>query len=188
MPAEPGTLKVSLATMPGIEKMTEKESAHPSQHQLSQLTRCTGNGMASSPPTSPTEPAAFSATTHRFKEVLNTENATDHLTNANEDDLCANSTASGNETPANSNTESASSSTAAKSKNQCQPLADPNSSTSGTKMARSVSMPLSQDSPGLKSARNQQQANSLVPHGGSNQMQRSFSVLSTQVRTSVRSS
>ncbi len=31
MPAEPGTLKATLMDLPGIDKMTEKESAHPSQ-------------------------------------------------------------------------------------------------------------------------------------------------------------
>ncbi|KAJ9578600.1 hypothetical protein L9F63_005177 [Diploptera punctata] len=31
LPAEPGTLKATLPDTPGIEKMTEKESAHPSQ-------------------------------------------------------------------------------------------------------------------------------------------------------------
>ncbi|TRY70371.1 hypothetical protein TCAL_04485 [Tigriopus californicus] len=39
LPAEPGTLKASLMDMPGIENMTEKESAHPSQRQLDKLTR-----------------------------------------------------------------------------------------------------------------------------------------------------
>lgn len=34
-----GTLKASLIDVPGIEKMTEKESAHPSQKQLDKLTR-----------------------------------------------------------------------------------------------------------------------------------------------------
>ena len=38
LPAEPGTLEVSLASMPGIDKITERESAHPSQQQLNQLT------------------------------------------------------------------------------------------------------------------------------------------------------
>lgn len=36
-PAEPGTLKASLAPIPGIEKMTETESAHPSNHALDDL-------------------------------------------------------------------------------------------------------------------------------------------------------
>ncbi|CAG7727053.1 unnamed protein product [Allacma fusca] len=45
LPAEPGTLKVSLASIPGIEKMTERESAHPSTQQLNQLTRGNGNGI-----------------------------------------------------------------------------------------------------------------------------------------------
>jgi hypothetical protein len=49
LPAEPGTLKVSLATLPDITKMTERESAHPSPQQLSQLTRGTGNGMILTP-------------------------------------------------------------------------------------------------------------------------------------------
>ena len=34
MPAEPGTLKATLMDVPGIDKMTEKESAHPSQRQV----------------------------------------------------------------------------------------------------------------------------------------------------------
>ena len=38
-PGEFGTFKASLMDMPGIEKMTEKESAHPSQKQLDKLTR-----------------------------------------------------------------------------------------------------------------------------------------------------
>ncbi|KAK7870738.1 hypothetical protein R5R35_009889 [Gryllus longicercus] len=38
LPAEPGTLKATLPDTPGIDKMTEKESAHPSPHQLSELT------------------------------------------------------------------------------------------------------------------------------------------------------
>eukprot|EP00095_Tigriopus_kingsejongensis_P004328 maker-scaffold551_size138509-snap-gene-0.20 protein:Tk04328 transcript:maker-scaffold551_size138509-snap-gene-0.20-mRNA-1 annotation:"hypothetical protein L798_12013" len=42
---EPGTLKASLMDMPGIENMTEKESAHPSQKQLDKLTRA-GPGAA----------------------------------------------------------------------------------------------------------------------------------------------
>ena len=31
LPAEPGTLKATLMDLPGIDKMTEKETAHPSQ-------------------------------------------------------------------------------------------------------------------------------------------------------------
>ncbi|KAF4520052.1 hypothetical protein B566_EDAN008340 [Ephemera danica] len=38
MPAEPGTLKATLPATPGIEKMTERESAHPTSHQLTELT------------------------------------------------------------------------------------------------------------------------------------------------------
>ncbi|GAB6030879.1 cell wall bioproteinsis protein [Chamberlinius hualienensis] len=38
-PAEPGTLNVILAATPGIDKMTEKESAHPSAQVLQELTR-----------------------------------------------------------------------------------------------------------------------------------------------------
>lgn len=178
MPAEPGTLKVSLALMPGIEKITEKESAHPSPQQLNQLTRGSGNGMASSPPNSPTEPTTSSSSTShlgRFKEVIGADSPADHLTNANEDETVATRTASGS---TNADSLAAAASTNS-SKNQCQILADANSS-SGTKMTRSISMPLSKDSPGLKSARNQQNAN-VGLHGGSNQMQRSFSVLSSQV-------
>ncbi|XP_046403862.1 protein HID1 [Ischnura elegans] len=37
-PAEPGTLKATLADTPGIENMTERESAHPSASQLKELT------------------------------------------------------------------------------------------------------------------------------------------------------
>ncbi|XP_069703784.1 protein HID1 isoform X1 [Periplaneta americana] len=48
LPAEPGTLKATLPDTPGIEKMTEKESAHPSVHQLCELTAvATVNGVAS---------------------------------------------------------------------------------------------------------------------------------------------
>ena len=36
---EVGGLKASLMEMPAIEKLTEKESAHPSQHQLDKLTK-----------------------------------------------------------------------------------------------------------------------------------------------------
>ena len=45
MPAEPGTLKATLMDLPGIDKMTEKESAHPSQRQLDKLTKA-GPGAA----------------------------------------------------------------------------------------------------------------------------------------------
>ncbi|CAB3359160.1 Hypothetical predicted protein [Cloeon dipterum] len=38
MPAEPGTLKATLPATPGIEKITERESAHPSSCQLNELT------------------------------------------------------------------------------------------------------------------------------------------------------
>lgn len=38
LPAQPGTHTCSLAIMPGIEKITEQETAHPSLQQLSQLT------------------------------------------------------------------------------------------------------------------------------------------------------
>ncbi|PSN52202.1 Protein HID1 [Blattella germanica] len=49
LPAEPGTLKATLPDTPGIEKMTEKESAHPSVHQLCELTAAaTVNGVSSS--------------------------------------------------------------------------------------------------------------------------------------------
>ncbi len=44
-PAEPGTLKATLMDLPGIDKMTEKETAHPSQRQLDKLTRA-GPGAA----------------------------------------------------------------------------------------------------------------------------------------------
>lgn len=37
LPAEPGTLKATLPDTPGIDKMTEKESAHPSVQQLNEL-------------------------------------------------------------------------------------------------------------------------------------------------------
>ncbi len=37
--AEPGTLKASLMDLPAIDKMTEKETAHPSQRQLDKLTK-----------------------------------------------------------------------------------------------------------------------------------------------------
>ncbi|CAG0889599.1 unnamed protein product [Darwinula stevensoni] len=37
MPAEPGTLKATLAATPGIDKMTEQESAHPSSQALENL-------------------------------------------------------------------------------------------------------------------------------------------------------
>nr|CAD7411654.1 unnamed protein product [Timema poppensis] len=37
LPAEPGTLKATLPDTPGIDKMTEKESAHPSAHQMCEL-------------------------------------------------------------------------------------------------------------------------------------------------------
>ncbi|KDR13834.1 protein HID1 isoform X2 [Zootermopsis nevadensis] len=48
LPAEPGTLKATLPDTPGIEKMTEKESAHPSVNQLCELTAAaTVNGVNS---------------------------------------------------------------------------------------------------------------------------------------------
>ena len=37
-------LKASLMEMPAIEKLTEKESAHPSQHQLDKLTKSGPSG------------------------------------------------------------------------------------------------------------------------------------------------
>jgi hypothetical protein len=43
--AEPGTLKASLVDLPALDKMTEKEMAHPSQQQLDKLTRA-GPGAA----------------------------------------------------------------------------------------------------------------------------------------------
>lgn len=48
LPAEPGTLKATLPDTPGIEKITEKESAHPSVNQLCELTvAATVNGVSS---------------------------------------------------------------------------------------------------------------------------------------------
>ncbi|XP_059489413.1 protein HID1-like [Neocloeon triangulifer] len=38
MPAEPGTLKATLPAIPAIDKITERESAHPSSRQLNELT------------------------------------------------------------------------------------------------------------------------------------------------------
>ncbi|XP_066995771.2 protein HID1 isoform X2 [Anabrus simplex] len=49
LPAEPGTLKATLPDTPGIDKMTEKESAHPSVHQLCDLSNTMTNGMVTSP-------------------------------------------------------------------------------------------------------------------------------------------
>jgi len=39
LPAEPGTLKASLISFPGVESLTEHASAHPSQKQLQRLTQ-----------------------------------------------------------------------------------------------------------------------------------------------------
>jgi hypothetical protein len=48
LPAEPGTLKATLPDTPGIEKMTQKELAHPSVHQRYKLTVAeTMNGLNS---------------------------------------------------------------------------------------------------------------------------------------------
>ncbi|KRT78435.1 hypothetical protein AMK59_6589, partial [Oryctes borbonicus] len=44
LPAEPGTLKATLPDTPAIGQMTERESAHPSYHQLAQLSTLT-NGV-----------------------------------------------------------------------------------------------------------------------------------------------
>ncbi|GJQ81764.1 hypothetical protein Trydic_g311 [Trypoxylus dichotomus] len=44
LPAEPGTLKATLPDTPAIAQMTERESAHPSYHQLAQLSTLT-NGV-----------------------------------------------------------------------------------------------------------------------------------------------
>lgn len=44
LPAEPGTLKATLPDTPAIAQMTERESAHPSYHQLEQLSTLT-NGV-----------------------------------------------------------------------------------------------------------------------------------------------
>ena len=180
MPAEPGTLKVSLATMPAIEKITEKESAHPSPQQLNQLTRFSANGVATSPPQSPTDPTSPTSGQNHFKEVRvdGVESPTCHLTNANEDELCTTNKAA----PSLGSTSDTTSSNNDKN-NQCQTTSgDGNGAASGTKMARSISMPLSKDSPGLKSSRNSQLTSGAAPHGGPNQMQRSFSVLSSQVK------
>jgi hypothetical protein len=38
-PSDMSHLKATLIDLPGIEKMTEKESAHPSQKQLDKLTK-----------------------------------------------------------------------------------------------------------------------------------------------------
>ncbi|XP_063220814.1 protein HID1 isoform X2 [Bacillus rossius redtenbacheri] len=47
LPAEPGTLKATLPDTPGIDKMTEKESAHPSVQQLCELASAAAvNGSA----------------------------------------------------------------------------------------------------------------------------------------------
>ena len=46
LPAQPGTHTCSLAIMPGIEKITEQETAHPSLHQLSQLTGAAATAAA----------------------------------------------------------------------------------------------------------------------------------------------
>ncbi|KAI4457081.1 protein hid1 [Holotrichia oblita] len=46
LPAEPGTLKATLPDTPAIAQMTERESAHPSYHQLEQLSTLT-NGVTS---------------------------------------------------------------------------------------------------------------------------------------------
>ncbi|XP_050735618.1 protein HID1-like isoform X2 [Eriocheir sinensis] len=57
-PAQPGTHTATLAAMPGLENMTEKESAHPTSQQLHDLTT-TANGELVGPlspqvPSSPT--------------------------------------------------------------------------------------------------------------------------------------
>lgn len=44
LPAEPGTLKATLADTPNIAQMTERESAHPSYQHFEQVTLT--NGMA----------------------------------------------------------------------------------------------------------------------------------------------
>lgn len=44
LPAEPGTLKATLPDTPAIAQMTERESAHPTYHQLEQLSTLT-NGV-----------------------------------------------------------------------------------------------------------------------------------------------
>ena len=45
LPAEPGTLKASLPETPGINQMTEEESAHPSLQQLEHHLPTLTNGM-----------------------------------------------------------------------------------------------------------------------------------------------
>ncbi|XP_063868545.1 protein HID1-like isoform X2 [Scylla paramamosain] len=60
-PAQPGTQTATLAAMPGLEKMTEKESAHPTTQQLHNLTSVTTNGDLVGPlspqvPPTPTTP------------------------------------------------------------------------------------------------------------------------------------
>ncbi|XP_068238981.1 protein HID1 isoform X1 [Palaemon carinicauda] len=72
-PAQPGTKTATLAAMPGLEKMTEKESAHPTTQQLDELTiSSTVNGdlvgpvspMSLVPPTSIEEEGCSSAATN----------------------------------------------------------------------------------------------------------------------------
>ncbi|XP_076066797.1 protein HID1 isoform X2 [Oratosquilla oratoria] len=58
-PAMPGTKTATLAALPGLEKMTEKESAHPTVQQLSELTSVSANGdlVSATTPTSPNAPS-----------------------------------------------------------------------------------------------------------------------------------
>ncbi|KAK7070617.1 cell wall biogenesis protein, partial [Halocaridina rubra] len=62
LPAQPGTKTATLAAMPVLEKMTEKESAHPTSKQLSELTTASAaNGDLVGPisPTSLVPPVAI---------------------------------------------------------------------------------------------------------------------------------
>jgi len=79
LPAEPGTLKASLAILPRIDKMTEEESAHPTDQQLSQWTRA-DNGIAT-----------FENLSINSTENIDTASCATttiaHLTNPHEDDI-----------------------------------------------------------------------------------------------------
>ena len=168
LPAEPGTLKVSLATIPRIDKMTEKESAHPSPQQLSQLTHGGGaNGVSlMSHDETPVTKTTISSQPEDLSGIEMTRVDGSQLHPSEIGDHVSTS-------PPSSVTD----------KDEVSPCASPVGQPSAAvdfvgsplKFPRSQSMPLSKSSPGSKKSKSKASSPSGL------QIQRSFSVLSAGV-------
>jgi len=164
--AEPGTLKVSLASVPAIEKMTEKESAHPSTQQLNQLTCGSGNGLLENLPKSlnnENQKQQVMTTISSSKGVEETilESKEDKIISIEDNNI------------------------AFEADSEVGSLDVTLSGVVGTetspgKMSRSISMPISQASPRLNKTRNPSASSTTSSHHGHgiHHMQRSMSVLS----------